>query len=71
MTGSRGSHEDGHRVLVDRSDILGSADRISRLLKEGYEGCFSFEPFAESVRRDRAIEAALAKSMDYLRGAVG
>ncbi|WP_026621407.1 2-keto-myo-inositol isomerase (plasmid) [Ensifer sp. WSM1721] len=58
---------DPHRVLVDSEDRLDNAGQIRRLRAEGYEGPFSFEPFAPSVHELRDPAAALRESMDYLR----
>jgi len=61
---------DGHRVLVGAADRLGNARQLSTLYKAGYRGYASFEPFAEEIAAALDIEARLASSMDYLRGAV-
>ncbi|MCA1367401.1 TIM barrel protein [Bradyrhizobium sp. BRP14] len=58
---------DPHRVLVDAEDRLDNAGQIRRLRADGYEGPFSFEPFARSVHELRDPAAALRESMDYLQ----
>ncbi|MES2979564.1 MAG: TIM barrel protein [Pseudomonadota bacterium] len=65
-----GQMRDGHRVLVGESDRLGNATQIARLLKAGYAGVASFEPFAEEIAAATDIEQRLTTSMAYLRGAV-
>jgi 2-keto-myo-inositol isomerase len=57
---------DAHRLLVDGADRLGNLAQIRTLLDQGYEGPFSFEPFAAEVhaRSDRA--EALRTSMAHL-----
>ncbi|HEX9858740.1 MAG TPA: TIM barrel protein, partial [Paracoccaceae bacterium] len=42
--------EDAHRVLVDADDRLGNRDQIRTLLARGYQGPFSFEPFAPEIQ---------------------
>lgn len=63
---------DGHRVLIDAADRLGNVQQIKQLLDAGYQGYFSFEPFAESVHKQShsEIQVALQKSMDYMNSAV-
>lgn len=57
---------DAHRVLVDEQDRLGNLPQIRALLDAGYDGPFSFEPFAEEVHALADPEAALRESMAYL-----
>lgn len=58
---------DGHRVLVDEADRLENLAQIKALLAAGYEGAFSFEPFAPEVHAQADPQAALHASMDYIR----
>lgn len=58
---------DAHRVLVDGADRLENIAQIKALIAAGYDGPFSFEPFAEEVHALPDPEAALAASMAYLR----
>ncbi|AUX79740.1 xylose isomerase domain-containing protein (plasmid) [Sinorhizobium fredii] len=58
---------DPHRILVDAADRLDNAAQIRRLRAEGYEGPFSFEPFAPSVHALSEPATAVRKSMDYLQ----
>ncbi|MBC9245186.1 TIM barrel protein [Paracoccus sp. 11-3] len=58
---------DAHRVLVDEDDRLDNLGQIRALLAGGYDGPFSFEPFAESVHALDNPEAALRASMDVIR----
>lgn len=62
-----GDMRDPHRVLVDAEDRLDNAGQISRLRAEGYQGPFSFEPFAPSVHALGEPAVALRESMEYLR----
>ena len=61
---------DGHRVLVDGADRLGNVAQVRALLEGGYDGPFSFEPFAAEVHALDDIEAALRASMEHLRALV-
>lgn len=58
---------DPHRVLVDSDDRLGNVGQIRALLAAGYQGPFSFEPFAPEVHDLADPEAALRASMDFIR----
>ena len=61
---------DAHRVLVDQRDRLGNVAQIRTLLAAGYNGPFSFEPFASEVQALADPQAALAESMAWLRSQV-
>ena len=58
---------DAHRVLVDASDRLENLAQIRALLAAGYDGPFSFEPFAAEIHDLDNPEPALRASMTYLR----
>jgi 2-keto-myo-inositol isomerase len=58
---------DGHRVLVDGADRLENLSQIRALLDAGYDGPFSFEPFATEVHEAADPEAELKTSMDHIR----
>jgi 2-keto-myo-inositol isomerase len=62
---------DSHRVLVDQNDRLGNIDQIGSLLKQGYNGLFSFEPFAEEVQQLADPAAAISASMTWINGRLG
>jgi 2-keto-myo-inositol isomerase len=57
---------DSHRGLVDAGDRLGTVTQIAALLAGGYDGPFSFEPFAASVHASHDIAGALATSMHWI-----
>ncbi|QKK34104.1 TIM barrel protein (plasmid) [Rhizobium indicum] len=61
---------DSHRVLVDADDLLDNAGQVRALLQAGYNGPFSFEPFAAEVHALKDPAAALRASMDYLSAPV-
>ncbi len=58
---------DRHRVLIGEGDILDNVGQMRTLLRGGYRGLFSFEPFAESVQAQEDISAALSESMALVR----
>ena len=62
---------DPHRVLVDGADRLENLAQIRELLRRGFEGPYSFEPFAPEVHLLADPGAALAESMRYLTGRIG
>lgn len=57
---------DSHRVLVGPRDRLGNVSQVRALIKGGYSGFLSFEPFAESVHALADPRAALQESVAYL-----
>ncbi|NVO25649.1 TIM barrel protein [Donghicola mangrovi] len=57
---------DAHRVLVDAGDRLENISQIKSLLAAGYDGPFSFEPFAAEVHELADPRAALAESIAYI-----
>lgn len=58
---------DAHRVLVDDADRLENLPQIRALRDAGYDGPYSFEPFAAEVHDAADPEAALKSSMDHVR----
>ncbi|MGG7517835.1 TIM barrel protein [Allorhizobium undicola] len=61
---------DAHRVLVDGADRLENIPQVKALLAAGYEGPFSFEPFAEEVHAAADPEGALRESIDFIKAGV-
>lgn len=61
-------YRDNHRILVTAQDRLGSKEQIEFLLKLGYEGDISFEPFAKEVQNMEIeeIKSAIDKSIEYI-----
>lgn len=57
---------DAHRVLVDGDDRLENIPQIKALIAAGYEGPYSFEPFAEDVHALGDPEKAVRESMAYV-----
>ncbi|HVW58349.1 MAG TPA: TIM barrel protein [Rhizobiaceae bacterium] len=58
---------DPHRVLVTGDDRIGNLAQIQALCEGGYDGWFSFEPFAPSVHTLVDPAVALRQSMDFIR----
>ena len=63
---TRDTMRDVQRVLVDAHDMIDNKGQVQRLIKAGYKGCISFEPFAPEVHKSKQIARDLARSMDYL-----
>jgi 2-keto-myo-inositol isomerase len=57
---------DKHRVLVDRNDRIGNTEQIRALLAAGYNGPFSFEPFAAELRTLRDPAQAIGQSIKFI-----
>ena len=62
---------DAHRVLVNPGDRLENLGQIRTLVGRGYDGPFSFEPFAPEVHMLADPGSALRKSMDYVTAGIG
>lgn len=61
-------YRDNHRILVTAQDRLESKEQIELLLKLGYKGDISFEPFAEEIQKMEIeeIKSAIDKSIEYI-----
>ena len=57
---------DAHRVLVDAQDRVENLPQIRALLNAGFEGPFSFEPFATEVHDLTDPEKALRDSIGHI-----
>ncbi len=58
---------DEHRELIDGHDRLSNLEQIAELRAGGYAGPFSYEPFAESLRRLEEPARAIGESMEFTR----
>ncbi len=58
-------YRDEHRDLPDEQDLMGSREQVSRLLKLGYKGDVSFEPFVPRLR-----DLSIPNLIETLRTAV-
>lgn len=61
---------DAHRVLVDENDRLENLPQVKSLVELGYDGAFSFEPFAEEIHALPDPKTALAASISYVKTAL-
>ncbi|MHC2302048.1 TIM barrel protein [Rhizobium mongolense] len=59
---------DAHRVLVDAKDRLENIPQIKALIAAGFDGPYSFEPFAEEVHALADPETAVRESISYVSG---
>lgn len=61
-------YRDNHRVLVSEQDKLQSKEQIELLLKLGYKGNFSFEPFSKRVQgmEIERLKSAINHSIEYI-----
>jgi len=61
-------YRDNHRVLVSEKDKLQNKEQIALLLKLGYAGNISFEPFSQKVHKMEieAIKSAIDHSIEYI-----
>ena len=57
---------DKHRVMVGAGDRIDNVGQISALAKAGYEGYYSFEPFAASIHQHSDPQQMIRESMDYI-----
>jgi 2-keto-myo-inositol isomerase len=57
---------DSHRELIDVDDRLANVEQIEELLAGGYEGLFSFEPFAPVVHELAAPREAIEVSIAHI-----
>lgn len=65
-------YRDDHRILITAKDRLKNLEQIELLMKLGYKGDISFEPFAKEVQtmEIEALKAAIKKSIDYTASAM-
>ncbi|MDD5014993.1 MAG: TIM barrel protein [Atribacterota bacterium] len=61
-------YRDNHRVLVTEHDRLQTREQIALLLKLGYAGNISFEPFSQKVQKMEIeeIKSAIDHSIEYI-----
>lgn len=58
---------DAHRGLVDGADRLGNLAQIAALRAAGYDGPFSFEPFAKELQALADPARAIGESIDFIK----
>jgi len=61
-------YRDNHRVLVTAQDRLQNKEQIELLLKLGYAGNISFEPFSKTIQEMEIekIKSAINNSIEYI-----
>ena len=61
-------YRDNHRVLVTEQDRLQTKEQIALLLKLGYKGDISFEPFSKTIQEMEVekIKSAINNSIEYI-----
>jgi 2-keto-myo-inositol isomerase len=62
-------YKDDHRILITDRDSLKNREQLELLIKLGYKGDISFEPFARKIQgmEIEALKAAINQSIDFLR----
>jgi 2-keto-myo-inositol isomerase len=60
--------KDDHRILITDKDSLKNLEQLELLMKLGYKGDISFEPFAKEVQRmqTEALKAAINQSIEFI-----
>jgi 2-keto-myo-inositol isomerase len=60
--------KDDHRILITDKDNLKNFEQLELLMKQGYKGNFSFEPFAKEVQRmeTETLKAAINRSIEFI-----
>lgn len=58
--------QDAHRFFVQEKDITSCLKQINELIKSGYDGYFSFEPFAKEIWRCPDPGTLIEASMNYI-----
>ena len=62
------SYRDEHRILITANDRIKNREQLNRLIKLGYRGDISIEPFAEEVQtmEIEALKAAVDQSINFV-----
>ena len=62
------NYKDDHRILITEEDKLKNIEQLKLLLKLGYKGDISFEPFAKEVQTMdiEALKAAISQSIEFI-----
>ena len=61
-------YRDKHRILISANDRIKNREQLNQLVKRGYRGNISFEPFAEEVQtmEVEALKAAVDQSINFM-----
>jgi 2-keto-myo-inositol isomerase len=58
---------DDHRSIIDENDILENIIQIKKFSDSGYQGFFSFEPFANSLIQSNNVFESTKKTFDFIK----
>jgi 2-keto-myo-inositol isomerase len=66
------TYKDAHRILITDRDRIKNSEQLKLLIKLGYKGDISFEPFAREIQgmEIEALKAAINRSIDFIRKGV-
>ena len=57
---------DSHRSIIDDKDILENIEQIKKLYNSNFQGFFSFEPFSNTLIKDKNIFKIVKKGFNYI-----
>ena len=57
---------DDHRSIIDNNDIIESINQIKKLCNSNYQGFFSFEPFSDTLIKEKNIFQIVHNSFNYI-----
>ncbi len=58
--------QDDHRSIVDEADIIDNISQIKKLIKENYNGYFSFEPFSNELITNKDIFEITKNCLNFI-----
>ena len=59
--------QDDHRSIVDEFDIIDNISQIKKLIKENYNGYFSFEPFSNELISNKNIFEITRNCLSFIK----
>ena len=59
--------QDDHRSIVDEFDIIDNISQIKKLIKENYNGYFSFEPFSNKLITSKDIFEITKNCLSFIK----
>ena len=59
--------QDDHRSIVDEADIIDNISQIKELIKENYNGYFSFEPFSNELITNKDIFEITKNCLSFIK----
>ena len=57
---------DDHRSIIDNNDIIENINQIKKLCNSNYQGFFSFEPFSNTLIKEKNIFQIVHNSFNYI-----